>query len=98
MSTSGGSAGPGGGGAGTGDGASTGGAGGTSTGGGGGAGGYTNSGNQFGGRGAGGPGLVVVRGPNAFTYSVAPGTNTQAPDGGDTVCSFTVSGTLTVEE
>jgi hypothetical protein len=52
----------------------------------------------YGGKGAGGSGLVVVRGPNSFTYTVAPGTNSQAPSGSDTICTFTVDGTLTVEE
>jgi hypothetical protein len=31
-----------------------------------------------------------------LTYVVTPGTNTQTPSGGDTICTFTVSGNLKV--
>jgi len=46
--------------------------------------------------GAGGSGIVVVRAPNAVTFTAAPGTNTVSPVGSCTVATFTVSGTLTV--
>ena len=47
--------------------------------------------------GTGGSGIVVVRGPSAVTFAVAPGTNsTSTHPGGDKIATFTVSGTLTV--
>ena len=47
--------------------------------------------------GNGGSGIVIVRGPSAVTFSVAPGTNSTATHpGGDKLATFTVSGTLTV--
>jgi hypothetical protein len=50
--------------------------------------------------GAGGSGIVIVRGPSTAGFSAAPGTNTvttlPAPAGGCKVATFTVSGTLTV--
>jgi hypothetical protein len=50
--------------------------------------------------GAGGSGIVIIRGPSARTFTVSPGTNTTstlpAPAGGCKVATFTVSGTLTV--
>jgi hypothetical protein len=47
---------------------------------------------------AGGSGIVILRapGPAGPSYTVAPGTNTKAPVGGDTVMTFTVDGTLTI--
>ena len=46
---------------------------------------------------AGGSGIVIVRGPSATTFSVAPGTNsTSTHPGGDKLATFTVSGTLTI--
>lgn len=47
--------------------------------------------------GNGGSGYVVIRVPSANdpgTLSIAPGTNTISDDGGDKVCVFTVSGSL----
>ena len=75
----------------------TGGAGTTNRGGGGGGAGgsyhpsYCNSG------GAGGSGVVIVRGPSNISFSVSPGTNaTSTHPGGDKIATFTVSGTLTI--
>ena len=68
-----------------------------------GAAGTTNRGNGADGRGNnnpagnGGSGVVVIRGPSAVTFAVAPGTNsTSTHPGGDKIATFTVSGTLTV--
>jgi hypothetical protein len=45
----------------------------------------------------GGSGVVVVRGPSAVTFAVAPGTNsTSTHPGGDKLATFTVTGTLTI--
>ena len=50
------------------------------------------------GGGNGGPGIIVVRGPSALTFTVTPGTNsTSTHPGGDKLATFTVTGTLTVE-
>jgi hypothetical protein len=47
--------------------------------------------------GAGGPGIVVARGPSAVSFSVSPGTNsTSTTPGGCKVATFTVNGTLTI--
>ena len=46
---------------------------------------------------AGGSGIVIVRGPSARTFTVAPGSNsTSTAPGGQKIATFTVSGTLTV--
>ena len=48
--------------------------------------------------GAGGSGIVVVRGPSSVTFEVTPGTNsstTHSPTG-EKIATFTVTGTLTV--
>ena len=49
--------------------------------------------------GTGGTGIVILRAPSGSTFTVAPGTNTTgtAPDG-TKLATFTVSGTVTVEE
>ena len=44
----------------------------------------------------GGSGIVIIRSPAGAPLSVAPGTNSTSTTGGDTVATFTVSGTLTV--
>ena len=70
-----------------------------------GAAGTTNRGNGGDGRennnpgGAGGPGVVILRFATSSKpgdFAVAPGTNTVTTTGTDTVCTFTVSGTITV--
>ena len=75
------------------------------TGGASGAAGTTNRGNGGDGRGnnnqggAGGPGVVILRFATSSKpgdFAVAPGTNTVTTTGTDTVCTFTVSGTITV--
>ena len=43
----------------------------------------------------GGGGRVILRGPNAYTYTLSPPSNTQANDGTDVVMTFTVTGTVT---
>ena len=51
------------------------------------------------GGGNGGSVIVILRIADACkpgSFAVAPGTNTTAPDGSDTVATFTVSGTLTL--
>ena len=46
---------------------------------------------------AGGSGIVIIRGPSAATFTVAPGSNsTSTSPGGEKIATFTVSGTLTV--
>jgi hypothetical protein len=44
----------------------------------------------------GGSGVVIVRSPAGHPLSVSPGSNSVACVSGDTVATFTVSGTLTV--
>jgi hypothetical protein len=48
--------------------------------------------------GAGGPGIVVVRGPSAVTFSADPGPSAtiSTHPGGDKLAKFTATGTLTV--
>ena len=57
--------------------------------GGGGGGGYN-------GGGSGGSGVIIVRGPSARTFTVAPGTNSTGTAGGDKIATFNVSGTIIV--
>ena len=68
------------------------------TGGGGGGGGRGDCAPAAGNGGNGGTGVVILRapGPAGPSYTVAPGTNTKAPVGGDTVMTFTLTGTLTI--
>jgi len=51
--------------------------------------------------GAGGDGVVILRAPSEFgpLITVSPGTNTKTtePVSGDTICTFTVTGTLAIE-